>query len=130
MNSHSIVRWALRIVPAFILLQTLYFKFTGSPESMYIFSTLGLEPAGRIGTGVAELIASILLLIPRTTWMGAVLALGIISGAILSHLFVLGIEIMDDGGYLFILGLVVFACTATLVWMDRQEVPILNKLVK
>ena len=89
---------------------------------------LGMEPHGRIGTGVAELIASILILIPRTTWIGALLGLGIIGGAILSHLFILGIEIMDDGGYLFILGIVVFICTAALVWMHREQVPLLKKL--
>jgi len=112
------------------MLQTLYFKFSGSPESMYIFRMLDMEPYGRIGTGVAELIASVLLLIPRTTWVGAVLGLGIIAGAILSHLFILGIEIMDDGGYLFILGVVVLVCTSILVWIHREQVPVLNKFVK
>ncbi len=90
MNS-NILKWALRIIVAIILLQTLYFKFTGAPESIYIFTTMGIEPWGRIGSGVVELIASILLLIPRTTWLGAALALGTIMGAIASHLFVLGI---------------------------------------
>lgn len=130
MKNYPIVLWVLRIVPSVILLQTLYFKFTGSPESMYIFSMLGMEPYGRITTGVAELIASVLLLIPRTTWMGAVLAFGIIAGAILSHLFVLGIEIMDDGGYLFILGLIVFVSAGILIWMHKTEIPFLNKLTK
>jgi len=130
MQNHPFVLWLLRIVPALILLQTLYFKFTASPESMYIFSMLGMEPYGRIGMGVAELISSVLLLIPRTTWIGALLSFGIIGGAIFSHLFVLGIEIMDDGGYLFILGLIVFVCTSILIWLNRQKVPLLNKLVK
>lgn len=130
MKSQPIVLWVLRIVPALIMLQTLYFKFSGSPESMYIFRMLDMEPYGRIGTGVAELIASVLLLIPRTTWVGAVLGLGIIAGAILSHLFILGIEIMDDGGYLFILGVVVLVCTSILVWIHREQVPVLNKFVK
>ena len=125
---NRLFHWILRIVPAVILLQTLYFKFSGSPESMYIFSMLGLEPYGRIGTGIAELIVSILILVPRTTWIGALMGLGVITGAILSHLFVLGIEIMDDGGYLFILGIIVFVCCALLLWIDREKVPILNKL--
>ena len=125
---NRLLHWILRIVPAVILLQTLYFKFSGSPESMYIFSMLGLEPYGRIGTGIAELIVSILILVPRTTWIGALLGLGIITGAILSHLFVLGIEIMDDGGYLFILGIIVFVCCALLLWIDREKVPILKNL--
>ena len=81
-------------------------------------------------TGVAELIASVLLLLPRTTWMGAVFAFGIIAGAILSHLFVLGIEIMDDGGYLFVLGLIVFVSAGILIWMHKTEIPFLNKLTK
>ena len=130
MKAHPVLLWILRILPALILLQTLYFKFTGSPESMFIFSKLGMEPYGRIGTGVAELIASVLLLIPRTTWIGALLSMGIIAGAILSHLFVLGIEIMDDGGYLFILGIIVFVCSASLVWMYRKNIPVLNRLAK
>ena len=125
---NRLLHWILRIVPAVILLQTLYFKFSGSPESMYIFSMLGLEPYGRIGTGIAELIVSILILVPRTTWIGALLGLGIITGAILSHLFDLGIEIMDDGGYLIILGIIVFVCCALLLWIDREKVPILKNL--
>ena len=90
--------WALRFVVAIILLQTLYFKFTGAPESVYIFETLGIEPYGRIGSGIAELITSILILIPRTTLLGAILGLGIMIGAILSHLTKLGIEVNNDGG--------------------------------
>ena len=93
----NILKWALKIIAAIILLQTLYFKFTGAPESVYIFTTLGIEPWGRIGSGVAELIASILLFIPRTTWLGAGLALGTMLGAIGSHLVKLGIEVQGDG---------------------------------
>ncbi|MFX6288831.1 DoxX family protein, partial [Acinetobacter baumannii] len=82
------------------MLQTLFFKFTAAPESVFIFSTLGIEPWGRIGTGIAELIASVLLLIPSTTVFGALLAMGIMGGAIVSHLAVLGIEVRGDGGQL------------------------------
>ena len=121
MNS-NILKWALRIIAATILLQTLYFKFTGAPESIYIFTTMGIEPWGRIGSGVVELIASVLLLIPRTTWLGAVLALGTIMGAIASHLFVLGIEVQGDGGQLFMLAVVVAICSAALLWMERASV--------
>ena len=121
--------WALRIIPAVIFLQTLYFKFTGAPESVYIFETLGLEPHGRIGSGIAELIASILLLIPKTTWMGAVLGLGVISGAIMSHLTQLGIEVQGDGGLLFGLAVIVFICCGILVWQHRFEIPILKNIV-
>lgn len=118
----NILKWVLRIIVAVILLQTLFFKFTGAEESIYIFKTLGIEPLGRIGSGIVELIASILILIPRTTWLGALLALGTIIGAIASHLFVLGIEIHGDGGQLFILAVVVAVCSAILLWMERASV--------
>lgn len=122
--------WVLQVVAAVILLQTLFFKFTGAAESVYIFTTMGMEPWGRIGSGVVELIASILLLIPRTIALGAVLALGAISGAILSHLFVLGIalEAVGDRGELFALALIVFACSAAVAWLHRREIPFVGKL--
>lgn len=115
------ISWLLRLVAAVILLQTLYFKFTGASESVYIFSTLGAEPWGRIGSGVAELVAAVLLLWPSTVLWGALLSLGVISGALLSHLFLLGISIQGDGGLLFFLALVVFVCSAVLVWLHRSE---------
>lgn len=109
------------------MLQTLYFKFTGAPESIYIFETVGLEPFGRYASGVAELIASILLLIPRTTWLGAVIALGVIGGAIMSHLTVLGIEVMGDGGTLFGLAIAVFVSSAILLFLNRGDIPVIGK---
>jgi uncharacterized membrane protein YphA (DoxX/SURF4 family) len=116
----------LRPVPniacAIILLQTLFFKFTGAPESVYIFSTLGVEPFGRIASGVVELIAAILLLWTGRGWMGAALAIGIMLGAITSHLFVLGIEVMGDGGLLFFLALTVAALSCYVLVRDRQQV--------
>lgn len=112
----------LRIIPAIILLQTLYFKFTAAPESVYIFSTLDIEPYGRIGSGIAELVASVLLLIPKTAWIGALGALGVISGAIVSHLTILGIEVQGDGGYLFGLAVVVFVTSAIVLWLEREKV--------
>lgn len=114
--------WILRIIPAVIFLQTLYFKFTGADESIYIFTTLGIEPYGRIGSGIIELIAVILILMPRTTLLGAVIGLGIITGAILSHLFVLGIEVQNDGGTLFILALITFLCCAFLVFQHKNKI--------
>ena len=53
MTTKSIFSLVLRLVPAIILLQTLYFKFSAAPESVFIFEQLGLEPWGRIGLGVA-----------------------------------------------------------------------------
>ena len=116
----------LRIIPALILLQTLYFKFTGSPESVYIFTQVGLEPVGRIGIGILELFAAILLIIPRTAWLGALIALGIISGAIMMHLTDLGIEVQGDGGYLFALALVVWIFSAIVLWMNKKELPLVG----
>jgi hypothetical protein len=118
--------WALQLIVAGILLQTLFFKFTGAAESVYIFSTLGAEPWGRIGSGVIELIAAILLLTPATVTIGAVLALGVMAGAILSHFFVLGIEVQGDGGLLFVLALVVFIAGVAILFLRRGEIPLLR----
>lgn len=118
--------WIGQIVAAAILLQTLYFKFTGAPESVYIFTTLGIEPWGRIGSGVAELIAAVLLLIPATAGIGAVLALGIIAGAILSHLTRLGIQVQGDGGLLFGLAVTVFVCALLVAWIRREQIPVVR----
>ncbi|NHM08174.1 DoxX family membrane protein [Flavobacterium sp. CYK-4] len=116
----NILLWILRLTAAVILLQTLYFKFTGAEESVYIFSTLGAEPYGRIGSGVIELVASVLILIPRTTWMGALLGLGTMMGAIFSHLFILGIEVQNDGGTLFILAVITWICCALLAFQEKN----------
>ena len=110
MKLKSIGSWALRIVAALILLQTLYFKFTGHPESVALFTKLGVEPWGRIGTGVIELIAGILLLIPSTVFVGAFIGVGLMAGAIVSHLTVIGIESKGDGGQLFMLAITVMVC--------------------
>ena len=118
--------WILQLAVAAILAQTLYFKFTAAPESVYIFSTLGLEPAGRIGSGIAEAVAVVLLLVPATAAVGALLALGVISGALASHLTRLGIEVQGDGGLLFGLACVVFAGSAVVLWLRRSELPVLG----
>lgn len=122
--------WAARIVAAVILLQTLFFKFTGAAESVYIFSTLGVEPWGRIGSGVVELIASILIMIPRTSWIGAGIGLGVMAGAILSHLTILGVDVLGDGGYLFFLAVVVAVSCSLILWITRAEwIPIITGLL-
>ena len=120
------VSWALQLIVAGILLQTLFFKFTGAAESVYIFSTLGAEPWGRIGSGVVELIAALLLLFPATITMGAILALGVIAGAIVSHLTVLGIEVQGDGGLLFVLALAVFVSSVAILFLRRGDIPVLG----
>lgn len=122
MTKNKIFPWLLRIIAAVIMLQTLFFKFTAAPESVFIFSTLGIEPWGRIGTGIAELIASVLLLIPSTTVFGALLAMGIMGGAIVSHLAVLGIEVRGDGGQLFAYALTVFIASGILAWLNREKI--------
>ena len=119
--------WVLRIVPAVILLQTLFFKFTAAEESVYIFSKLGMEPWGRIGSGIVELVAAILILIPFTTGIGAIIALGVISGALISHLTILGIEVQGDHGQLFIYALIVFICCILLVVFEKSRLVFLLK---
>jgi uncharacterized membrane protein YphA (DoxX/SURF4 family) len=126
MTGLAIFEWSLRIVAAVILVQTLFFKFTGAPESVYIFTKVGAEPWGRIGSGVVELIAAILLLTPRFTWAGALLALGVMAGAILSHLTILGIEVMNDRGLLFVLALLVFAASLALLYLERARIPVIG----
>ncbi len=112
----------LRIAVAIILVQTLRFKFTAHPDSVYIFTKVGLEPYGRIGTGITELIAGILLLIPKTIWIGAMLTLGIIGGAIMMHVTKLGIQVNNDGGVLFITAAVTFVLSAIILWIHRKDV--------
>ena len=121
-----IVEWICRIAAALILLQTLFFKFTGAPESVYIFTQVGAEPWGRIGSGAVELIAAVLLLVPRTGWLGAALALGVMAGAIVSHLTVLGIEVQGDKGLLFGLALVVFVTSGIVLFLERAHIPIIG----
>lgn len=110
-----------RFIAALIMLQTLYFKFTASEESVYIFSAIGMEPWGRIGSGIGELIASVLLLIPALAWLGATMGAGVMSGAIFFHLTTLGIEVMDDGGQLFIYALIVFICSLFVLFVNRKK---------
>ena len=129
MTIKSIINLALKVIPAIILLQTLFFKFSAAPESVYIFETLGLEPVGRIGIGILELITAILLLVPRTTWIGAILGMGLMGGAIFSHLTQLGIVVQNDGGMLFTLAVVTFIFCTILVWINRHQIPILKKLL-
>lgn len=121
MQARTIMSWAFRLIAAIILLQTLFYKFSAAPESVYIFSQLGIEPWGRIGTGIAELIIGILLLIPRTAWIGAVGGIGIIMGAILSHLTVLGIEVQGDGGTLFGLAVAVLVSCLVVLYVHKEE---------
>jgi uncharacterized membrane protein YphA (DoxX/SURF4 family) len=124
-----VVSWICRIAAAAILLQTLYFKFTGAPESIHIFTTIGIEPWGRYASGIAELLAAALLLLPRTAAIGGLLAAGVMVGAIGSHLTKLGIVVQDDGGLLFALALIVFLCGSITAFLHRRQIPFVgNKL--
>ena len=122
MNARTIFSWILRLIAAYILLQTLRFKFIGLPESIYIFTKVGMEPWGRLVSGIVELIGAILLLIPRTTAWGALLALGTISGAIYFHLTTLGIEVQGDGGQLFYMAVAEWVASAILMVMYRKQI--------
>ena len=124
-----VLSWLCRIMAAAILLQTLYFKFTGAEESVYIFSKIGAEPWGRYASGVAELFAAVLLLVPRTTWAGALLAAGVMLGAVGSHLTKLGIVVKDDGGLLFALALVVLVCALVAAYIHRRQIPFFGSVL-
>jgi hypothetical protein len=123
----TVVSWGLQLLVAGILLQTLFFKFSGAEESVYIFTTVGAEPWGRIGSGALELIAAALLLIPALAPYGAVLTLGLMAGAILSHLTLLGIAVKGDGGLLFGLALVSFIGSAIVLVLRRGQIPIIAR---
>lgn len=119
---NSIIIWIVKLTAVIILVQTLFFKFTGAEESVYIFQTLGIESYGRISSGIVELIASILILIPRTTLLGALLGFGTMLGAIFSHIFVLGIEVKNDGGTLFALAIITSICCLILVYNQKSKI--------
>lgn len=121
MKKVTAISWLLRLLAAGLMLQTLYFKFTAQPESVYIFSQMGIEPWGRIATGISELIASVLLLLPATVTIGAALATGIMLGAVASHLFVLGIAVQNDHGQLFAYALIVLTAALLLLYLHREQ---------
>ncbi len=118
----NITSWVLQALVVIILFQTLFFKFTAAEESVYIFTKLDMEPWGRIGSGMAELVACILLLIPRMVPWGALVTLGVISGAIVSHLTRLGIVVQDDGGLLFGLAVVSWLASAAILFLRHHEI--------
>lgn len=119
--------WLGQLVAAGLLGSTTFFKLTGAQESIDLFTELGVEPWGRIGLGIVEVIASILLIVPRTAAIGGIVALGLMAGAIFSHLTVLGIVFNDDGGSLFMMALAVFAASAMVTWIRRRELPVIGQ---
>jgi ABC-type Fe3+-siderophore transport system permease subunit len=124
------ISWIAQLTVAVILLQTLFFKFTAAEESVYIFSTIHAEPWGRIGSGVIELVASVLLFIPAYAPFGAMLAMASMAGAIATHLTILGIDVKGDGGLLFGLALVAFAGSAVVLFIRRGRLPLLGRYVE
>ena len=129
-KTQVVVAWICRIVAAVILLQTLFFKFSAAPESVYIFTKVGIEPWGRIGSGIVELIAAILLFVPGLTWLGCGACPGVIGGAIVSHLTLLGIEVQGDHGRaLRACDVVVAVCSAILLFIYRRTIPIVGNLL-
>ncbi len=121
MKNTKIIGFVLRLVAAIILFQTLYFKFTGHPASMAIFAKLGLEPYGRVATGILELITGVLLLIPRYSLSGAFISIGLMLGAAFSHIWVIGVNVMDDGGLLFSLALIVLVCAILICILQKNK---------
>ncbi len=126
---HRTASWIFQIIAAVILFQTLFFKFTGASESRHIFTVLGVEPWGRIATGMVELVAVGLLLSSRHAVLGALLSLGLMSGAIFSHLTRLGIVVQDDGGLLFALAVTVLGASVIVVWLRRFQIPYVGPLL-
>lgn len=122
----KLLEWILSITAAVILLQTLYFKFSAHPDSVYIFQSVGMEPWGRLGSGVFELIASILLLLPKFRVYGAIMAMGVIAGAIYFHLTRLGVEVNGDGGLLFYMAVIVFVASLIVFVLRRKDIPFLK----
>ena len=130
MNKKNLISFVLRLTVAIILLQTLYFKFTAHPDSVHIFSALKVEPRGRIGLGIVELITAILILNPKTKIIGMINSLGIILGAVFSHLLVLGVNVRNDGGSLFALAIIVLIASTVFLFMHKTEVLALIKSIK
>jgi len=122
-----LISWAAQLVAAVILGQTLFFKFSGAPESIFIFTSVGIEPWGRYATALTELAAVVMLLTPRTAALGALVALAVMVGALGSHLLCLGIEVQGDGGTLFVLALVVTAAASVVLWLRRAQLPLIGR---
>jgi len=126
-RTQTVLSWLAQLTVAVILLQTLFFKFTAAEESVYIFSTIHAEPWGRIGSGVIELVASVLLLVPAFAPFGAMLVMASMAGAIATHLTVLGIDVKGDGGLLFGLAVVAFAGSAAVLLIRRAQLPVVSR---
>jgi len=122
----NLLAWIGQVVAAVILGQTLFFKFTAAPEAVWLFTELGVEPWGRIGLGVVELVAVVALLVPRLAALGAALTVNLIFGALFTHLVLVGIVVQDDGGTLFALAIVALLASGLALFLRRRELPIVG----
>ncbi len=118
-----------RLIAALILLQVAGFKFAGAAESVTLFEQLGAEPLGRYATAGIELVAAVLLLVPKTRALGALLTLAVMGGAIGTHLAKLGVELIGpdgtgDGGTMFVMAIVTALCSAFVLFVHRGELPL------
>jgi uncharacterized membrane protein YphA (DoxX/SURF4 family) len=129
-NNAKRISWVAQITAAVILGQSLFFKLTGAPEAVQLFTALGVEPWGRLAVGAVELVTVVLLLVPRTAAFGAIVALGLMVGAIGSHLTVLGIDLHGDGGALFAMAWIVLAASLTVAILRRREIPVVGAVFK
>jgi putative oxidoreductase len=129
-KTETVISWICRIIVVVILLHTLFFQFIGEPESLYVFTKVDMEPWGRYGIGILELIASILLVSSCHCWLGALLALGVMAGAVFSRLIVLGLVVQDDGGLLFGLAITVAICSLVTIVLHRRQIPFVSKRFK
>lgn len=128
-DPEKIILWTARIIAAVIMFQTLFFKFSGAPESIYIFEAIGMEPWGRITVGILELAAAILLLVPSLSWIGAAMGVALMAGAITFHMTILGVEVQGDGGYLFFLAIVAGGCSLFVLWASRAKIKALIQTI-
>jgi putative oxidoreductase len=122
-RKQHVITWICSLVAAGIMIETVFFKFTAAPESVYIFSKMGTEPWMRWVQGIWELLASIGLLWPRLRWAGGILTTGAMLAAILSHMTWLGYSIQGDAGLLFGMAIVTFTCGVTVMWTHRHHIP-------
>lgn len=127
-----LVPWSAQVLAAVILAQTLYFKFTYAPETRHIFGPLGGRPAATF-VGLLELACVAQLLVPRTAAFGAVLALALMGGALMTHLTMIGVAVTNpdtgesDGGLLFGLALVVALCALVVLAFRWRDLPLVGR---
>lgn len=121
--------FVLKIIAAIIMMQTLFYKFSGAQESVDLFTKLAGENEAymRVGTGVLELIASVLLFIPKSIWFGAFMTIGLMSGAILGHLTKIGISHNNDGGLLFGAAIFILIVGVLVLFIEKKNIPYIGK---